>query len=317
MPWSRRLRWAGLLLPIAWAAYLVVVPALAWSQVATTEAWPTGTRPAETDGTTFLVVGSDSRKGLTAEQQKELKTGKDLGGRGRTDTIMLLHLGSGRPILISIPRDSLLPIPGYGTTKVNAAYAFGGPPLLVSTLENATGLHIDHYVEIGFGGVVSMVDAVGGVQICPKQDLDDKLAGLHVKAGCQEADGKTALAYARARHAYANGDLQRVQSQREVIAGIGSKVKSPLTFIDPIRYYRVVNGGASTVTIDSGAGIPVLARFGLALSSAMGNRGANCTVPISDMAVHWDSNRARQLFDRIRGDNTDNLGDLCTKDGLP
>lgn len=305
--------------PAAWIAYLIVVPTLAWTTVATTDAFPPGSRPSAGTGTTYLVVGSDSRKGLTTEQQKELATGKDEGGRGRTDTIMLLHTGAGKPILISIPRDSLLPITGYGTTKVNAAYAFGGPPLLISTLEAATGVHIDHYVEIGFGGVVNLVDAVGGVEICPKQDLDDKLAGLNIKQGCQEVDGETALAYSRARHAFANGDLQRVQSQREVIGGIGRKVRSPLTFIDPIRYYRVVTGGAGAVTIDGDLGIPGMARFGMALSSAMGDGGVNCTVPISDMAVHWDPDRAQQLFGRIQSGNADNLDDsaLCTKDGLP
>jgi LCP family protein required for cell wall assembly len=309
----------GVAVPVVWIVYLIAVPALAWASVATTEAFPGGTRPAEQDGSTFLVVGSDSRKGLSAEQRKDLRTGEDTGGRGRTDTIMLLHVGRGKPVLISIPRDSLLPIPGYGTTKVNAAYAFGGPQLLVETLEAATGVRVDHYVEIGFGGVVNLVDAVGGVEICPKQDLDDKDAGLNVKKGCQDADGETALAYSRARHAFANGDLQRVQSQREVIGGIGSKIKSPMTFLDPIRYYRVVNGGASSVTIDDTAGIPDMARFGLALASAMGDRGVNCTVPISDMAVHWDSDRALQLFQRIQASDTETLDDspLCTKDGLP
>ena len=307
-------------LPAVWIAYLIAVPTLAWSTVATTEAWPPGTRPVKTDGTTFLVVGSDSRKGLTAEQRKELKTGKDIdgGGRGRTDTIMLLHVGPGKPVLISIPRDSLLPIPGYGTTKVNAAYAFGGPQLLVETMESATGVHIDHYVEIGFGGVVSLVDAVGGVEICPKEDMDDDKAGLDVKKGCQEADGRTALGYSRTRF-FASGDLQRVQSQREVIGGIGGKVRSPATFINPIRYYRVVNGGAGAVTIDSTSGIPDMVRFGMALSSAMGDNGVNCTVPIANMAVTWDRERALQLFDRIQTNNTDDLDDspLCTKDGLP
>ena len=314
-------RWSllALAVPVVWIVYLIVVPSLAWATVATTAAFPSGTRPSEQDGSTFLVVGSDSRKGLSAEQRKDLKTGKDTGGRGRTDTIMLLHVGAGKPVLISIPRDSLLPIPGYGTTKVNAAYAFGGPQLLVETLEAATGVRVDHYVEIGFGGVVSLVDAVGGVEICPKQDLDDEDAGLNVKKGCQEADGETALAYSRSRHGFANGDLQRVQSQREVIGGIGAKIKSPMTFIDPLRYYRVVNGGAGSVTIDETSGIPDMARFGLALASAMGDRGVNCTVPIRDLAVNWDSERALQLFQRIKASDTENLDDsaLCTKDGLP
>jgi len=315
-------RWAGLAavcVPILWVGYIIAVPFMAWANVSTVEAFPSGARPADQPGTNYLIVGSDSRKGLTSEEQKDLKTGKDIdnGGRGRTDTIMMLHAGAGKPVLVSIPRDSLVPIPGYGTQKINASYAFGGPELLIQTLESDTGVHIDQYVEIGFAGVVKLVDAVGGVQICPKEDAKDKDSGLDVKKGCQEADGKTALAYARTRHAYATGDIQRVQNQREVIAGLGAKLRSPATVIDPIRYYQVINGGAAVVTVDEGASIPAMAKFGLALSSAMGSAGLNCNVPISDLAVHWDAVRAPQFWDHLKTDTADELGDLCTKDGLP
>lgn len=315
-------RWAGLAavcVPVLWVGYLIAVPFMAWANVSTVEAFPDGTRPADQPGSNYLIVGSDSRKGLTAEEQKELKTGKDVdnGGRGRTDTIMLLHVGSGKPVLVSIPRDSIVPIPGYGTQKINASYAFGGPELLVQTMEAATGVHIDQYVEIGFAGVVKLVDAVGGIEVCPKQDAEDEDSGLDIKKGCQEVDGKTALAYARTRHAYATGDIQRVQNQREVIAGLGQKLRSPASVIDPIRYYQVVNGGASVVTVDEGASIPAMAKFGLALSSAMGSAGYNCNVPIADLAVNWDSTRAPQFWEHLKTDTTDDLGDLCTKDGLP
>src|SRR5690606_8689079 len=127
--------------------------------------------------------------------------------------IMLLHVGSGPSVLVSIPRDSLVPIPGHGTTKINAAYAYGGPNLLVETLEQTTGVRIDDYVEIGFGGLVKVVDSVGGIELCPKEDLKDKDSGLDIKKGCQTVDGKTALAYSRNRHSYATQDIQRVQSQ--------------------------------------------------------------------------------------------------------
>jgi len=306
-----------LAIPAVWIAYLIVVPVMAWSTVSTLQAWPTGNRPAEQPGMTYLIVGSDSRKGLTEEQQKELKTGKatEIGG-GRTDTIMLLHTGSGKPTLVSIPRDSIVPIPGYSTTKINAAYAFGGPELLVQTLEESTGLRIDRYVEIGFAGVVSLVDAVGGVEICPEEDMDDPKAGLDIEKGCQEVDGKTALGYSRTRK-FASGDIQRVQNQREVIAGLGSKLRSPMTVIDPIRYLRVVTGGASSVSVDDTASIPDMARFALALSGAMGANGRNCNVPIADLAVNWDATRAPAFFEHLRTDTTDDLDDLCTKDGLP
>src|SRR5690606_16159376 len=105
---------------------------------------------------------------------------KDLGTGGavgqRTDTIMVLHTGSGPNLLMSIPRDSIVDVPGHGTTKINAAFAYGGPELLVETIEQNTGIRIDDYVQIGFGGFVGMVDAVGGVEICPAQAMQDPQA---------------------------------------------------------------------------------------------------------------------------------------------
>ena len=118
--------------------------------------------PAAGPGTNWLVVGSDSREGLSDQQVKDLHLGK-VAGR-RTDTIILLHKpASGPPTLVSLPRDSYVPIPGHGRNKLNAAYAFGGAPLLARTVETVTGLRIDHYAEVGFGGFVGMTDAVGGV----------------------------------------------------------------------------------------------------------------------------------------------------------
>ena len=121
------------LLLLLWLVFLVVVPLVAWNKVTKVDAMPDGDRPGDQPGTTYLLVGSDSRADLTAEERKELNTG-GAGGQ-RTDTIMLLHTGSGPNLLMSIPRDSLVPIPGHGTTKINAAYAFGGPKLLVRTIE--------------------------------------------------------------------------------------------------------------------------------------------------------------------------------------
>ena len=122
-------------------------------------------RPASGHGTTWLLVGSDSRQGLTVEQQQALATGGDTGN-GRTDTILVVHVpafGSGTPTtMVSIPRDSYVPIPGYGRDKINAAFAMGGAPLLAQTVEQATGLRLDHYAEIGFSGFAVLVDAWAG-----------------------------------------------------------------------------------------------------------------------------------------------------------
>ena len=140
-------------------------------------------------------------------------TGRGLGtgsadGR-RTDSIILVHVpsGGGKPALISVPRDSYLPIPGHGKNKVNAAFAIGGPKLLVETLEDATGLPIDGYVEIGFGGFADVVDSLGGVDICVPRDITDAKAHINLKKGCQTLDGTTALGYVRARYSDPKGDL--------------------------------------------------------------------------------------------------------------
>ncbi len=147
-------------------------------------------RPATGKGTTWLLVGSDSRQGLTPEQQAELATGDDIGN-GRTDTILLVHvpaIGSSTPTtMVSIPRDSYVPIPGYGEDKINAAFTFGGAPLLAQTVEQATGIRLDHYAEIGFDGFAVMVDAVGGVTMCPHR-TDQRPARRHRPArGLPEA----------------------------------------------------------------------------------------------------------------------------------
>ena len=228
-----RLRYLWVLLAL-WLVYLVAVPVLRLVEGrARSTPSPSGQRPADQAGTNYLLVGSDSRKGLTAEQRKKLHTGNAAGQR--TDTIVLVHTGSGPTLTMSIPRDSLVPIPGHGTTKINAAFAFGGPKLLVRTVEQNTGIHIDHYVEIGLGGFVNIVDSVGGITICPNHRMDDKLANLHVKKGCQHADGTVALAYARSRHADPQlGDIARGGQQREVMASVGHKALSPWTVHQPV-----------------------------------------------------------------------------------
>lgn len=302
---------------IAWLIFLIAVPIWAWSNINRVDAEPDGERPDSQPGTTYLLVGSDSRAGLSKEEQKELSTGGDSGGKGRTDTIMMMHVGDGPTVLTSIPRDSIVPIPGVGTSKINAAYAYGGPKLLVETIEQTTGVRIDDYVEIGFGGLVNIVDAVGGVELCPKEDLKDKDSGLDVKKGCQEVDGATALAYSRNRHSYATQDLQRVQNQREVIGAIGSEVRSPWTVINPIRYYSTAKGGSESLTIGDNVGPFSLMRFAISLSGVMGGNGLNCTVPLADTSVRWDRERALEFFDKIKTDSTDDLGNLCTADGFP
>ena len=153
-------------------------------------------------GQNWLIVGSDSRQGLSRAEVDQLHVGTV--GADASDSLMLLHMGTGRPVLISIPRDSYVPIPGYGDNKINAALAFGGPTLLVKTVENVTGLRINHYMGIGFGGLVSVVNTVGGVRICLPSAINDSYSGVNLSAGCHNLNGDQSLAFVRDRHSFAD-----------------------------------------------------------------------------------------------------------------
>lgn len=259
---------------------------------------------ANTPGTNWLLVGSDSRQGLTEEEEFELGTGGDMGA-GRTDTIMLLHiprLGGGETRLISIPRDSLVTVPGYGENKINAAFAYGGPQLLTETVEAETGLHIDHYAEIGMGGLARLVDAVGGVELCPEYPIDDPLANLDVQAGCQNMDGPTALGYVRTR-ATPMGDLDRVERQREFFAALMGEIASPGTLINPVRMFSLINSGAATFTVGENDHVWHLARVALAMAGGVSTE----TVPVSGFldtyvgnVVMWDEAPAEAMWESMR-----------------
>ena len=311
-PWGR----VVLLVLVAWIAYLVAVPFIAWNRIDQVDAAPSGARPADQPGTTYLLVGSDSRKGLTKKENRRLGTG-GVGDVGqRTDTIMLLHTGSGPSLLLSIPRDSIVPIPGHGTTKINAAFAYGGPRLLVKTIEQNTGVHVDHYVEIGFGGFVNSVDAVGGVTICPTRKMVDRRANLNIKKGCQHVNGITALGYARSRHTSGIGDIDRVRRQREVVSAVGHKVVSPWTVVNPVRYWRLNNAIPDFFTFGDGMGPIRGGLWATAMTRVNGDEGLTCVVPLQDLAVHWDPERSKEMFQKIIDDDTGSIGkDLCSDTG--
>lgn len=308
---------AVLVLLVLWLVYTVAVPFVAWNKTDKVEFAPAGDRPGDQPGTTYLLVGSDSRKGLSAEERKRFNTGNP--SSELTDTIMLLHTGDGPDVLLSIPRDSIVDMPGHGASKINSAYSRGGAKLLVRTIEGETGIRIDEYVEIGLGGVAGVVDSVGGIEVCPKEAIQDKLAGLDIEKGCQEVDGEVALAYSRSRKQSALGDLDRVQRQREVVAAIGDKVLSPWSVLNPVRWWRLNDSvpgffgfGEDTSTLDAG-------RWALAMTKVGGKDGRTCTMPVTDgSAETWDRDRADPLFATFIEDRTDDITDAqCTPSGLP
>ncbi|SKC36293.1 LCP family protein [Krasilnikoviella flava] len=228
-----------------------------------------------TPGTTYLLAGSDARgSGSVADDGTE---------GARTDTIMVLHKPrSGPASLISIPRDTYTEIPGHDPNKINAAYSFGGAPLLVQTVEGLTGLTIDHYAEVGFGSVEEIVDAVGGVELCYDDDVDDPKSGMEWEAGCHLADGETALAFSRMRYSDPKGDIGRAERQQQVIAAVAAKVVKPSVLLNPVNQVQLVNAGTDALTVDEKTGIVDLGRLGLAFKAATGPEGVTGTPPIAD-----------------------------------
>lgn len=304
--WGRRI---GIAL-LALVVYLVAVPVIAWSGLGHADYAPSGDRPADQPGTLLLLAGSDSREGLTDQQRRDLGTGSE--GGNVADTIMLLYMPpSGRPALISVPRDSYLAIPGHGRNKINASFALGGPKLLTATVEQATGLRVDGFLELGFGGFVGIIDALGGIEQCPTYDIDDDWAHLSIKKGCQTMDGVTALKYVRMRHADPLGDLGRVQRQRGMVTAVAKKAMSPWVVLNPVTYWQLNRAGAAALTAGAGTGLLQIAPAALAFWSISRGDGLTLTVPVSDpdldtpvgSAVEWDKAKSARLFALIaRGD---------------
>jgi LCP family protein required for cell wall assembly len=273
-------------------------------------------RPAAGAGTNWLIVGSDSRQGLSNAQANRLHTGEaqDVSG-SRTDTIMLLHLpGNGvKPTMVSLLRDSLVTIPGHGKDKINAAFAFGGPKLLVRTVEENTGLRIDHYAEIGLGGFASVVGDVGGVRMCLDQAVHDQYAGVNLHAGCQTLNGPDALGYVRSRHAFASSDYARTEHQRQFVAALAGKIMSPGVLLNPFRSIPAILDLPGAVTVDHGAGLwdlITLARHVRHFSSV-----TSTAVPIggsSGSDLLWDPTKAQELFHDLNHDQTI-AADLITR----
>jgi LCP family protein required for cell wall assembly len=261
-------------------------------------------RPAQGSGTTWLIAGSDSRQGLTRKQEERLSTGVGIGGH-RSDTILVLHVpsGGGKPVLISLPRDSWVNIPGYGENKINAAYDFGGPKLLAKTVEENTGLRVDHYMQIGFGGFVSVVNAVGGVRMYIKYPLHDVASGLSIKKGWHTLSGAKALAYVRDRHNFGGQDLQRVQDQRLLLKALLAKLTSPGVLLNPFAVIPAADGAASTLTVDKGTSLFQLAHVAFALrhpettTVPIGN--PNFVTPTGEDAVQWDRTEALEMFNAL------------------
>ena len=274
----------------------------------------------------YLLVGSDTREGLTKEQMKLLRVGSTKTAAGsRSDTMLIVHISKARDkaTIISIPRDSLVTIPEHPSSldktriipaakgKINAAFAFGGPPLLIETVESETGIRIDHYIEIGFAGFAGMVDALGGIEVCTKRDIDDPGSHLVLPAGVHTLNGVEALKYVRTRDFDGMGDLGRMQRQQQFMSAVLRKVTSTGVLLNPVKLVNFFNAAIATVKTDSElnkSDLLTLAKQMKNLSSSnvrtltipLGN--TNARVPGVGSVVTWDSELAPELFNRIRED---------------
>jgi LCP family protein required for cell wall assembly len=309
-PVRRRRRWGRLLLVVFLVLAVLVVGGYFYldSRLHRIDVFTDYSgRPADTPGTNWLVVGSDSRQGLSSKQRKAFATG-DAAGR-RTDTMMLLHIGDHGTTLVSLPRDSYVPIPGHSPNKLNAAFAFGGPKLLVRTVERATKIRIDHYAEIGFGGFVGMVDAVGGVHMCINERMKDHNAGINLKPGCQTLKGGQALGFVRSR-AFARADLERVNNQRKFLAALVHKATSPGVLLNPFRIVPFALRSTDDFAVDRGDHLYNLMGFAWAMRGLTSGDGLTTTVPVGGVGsaagvgqyITWDTTRAGALFRALRED---------------
>jgi LCP family protein required for cell wall assembly len=206
-------------------------------------------RPAPATALTFLLVGTDSRS-PEATTGTGARAPADVAGAQRSDVVMLAQVSPDRRsvAVVSIPRDSWVEIPGRGPDKVNAAYSAGGPALLVGTVENLTGVRVDHFAVIDFAGFRSVVDALGGVDVAVAAPTSS--GGVAFHQGVNHLDGEQALVYVRQRHELAGGDLDRGRRQQNVLRALLGRLAAGDTLANPVGLYEFLDAISRSVGVD-------------------------------------------------------------------
>ncbi|MFH9852269.1 LCP family protein [Streptomyces althioticus] len=315
--WRRRIKWTAITLVTV--LFVTTVATYFWADSKLNREVDLSKvieRPEKGEGTNYLIVGSDSREGLSDEDKKRLRTGSAEGKR--TDSVMILHTGDNGPTLISLPRDSNVEIPSFkgsesgktypGTgrqVKLNAAYAEDGPELLVRTVEFNTGLHIDHYVEIGFGGFANIVDAVGGVEMDIPQDIKDTKSGADFKKGKQTLNGEEALAFVRTRYALPGSDLDRTKNQQKFLSALAGQVATPSTVLNPFRLYPTMGAGLDSLIVDKEMGLFDLADMFWSMKGVSGGEGTSMNMPLAGSSggnLLWNKDKVKQLVNQLNND---------------
>jgi LCP family protein required for cell wall assembly len=260
-----------------------------------------------------LLIGSDQRDGANA------KYGKAVGER--SDTIILLHFSPGgkKAIGISFPRDSMVQLPTCktasgrtipgGLNMINASFNNGGAGCTMHTIETLTGIRVDHFVKVDFSGFKRVVDALGGVEICLPQRVDDKDSKLHLSAGRHVVRGDTALAYVRNRHGLGDGsDTDRIKRQQKFLGAVVKKATSNGTLTNPSKLYSFFDAATKSVTTDKDFTIDEMKKVAGSLQGMSAGKVQFVTVPWGAYApdpnrIAWRQPDANNLFAAVRSDN--------------
>lgn len=274
---------------------------------------------------TYLVVGSDTREGLTAAELRLLRVGSTKTAAGaRSDTMMLVHISKSRDraVVISIPRDSLVTIPAHTSldgktqisetqSKINAAFAWGGAPLLIQTIEKATNLRIDHYVEVNFAGFKNVVDALGGIQVCSKVPINDPKSHLVMSAGVHTLNGIEALKYVRTRDFDGLGDIGRMQRQQQFVSAVFRKATSTGVLLNPFKVKDLISAIFKTVKTDETLDQGDIVNLAKQIKNLAPGKMRTMTIPLGTAngyaagvgsVVIWHETLAPELFERLRND---------------
>ena len=274
-----------------------------------------GQRPPDfsTTSENILVYGDDSRKGLDAHQQYILHTGSDQ--TDNTDTIMIIHLSPGHRAVtvMSIPRDTMVPMyqcdsgPGYAGQQadpnsyvmINSLLQAGGPVCLWKTVEQQTGIYINHFIGLGMLGFVKVVNDLGGVNVCVPYAVNDPVSGLDLPAGEQHITGVQALAFWRTREDIGTGsDLERIQRDQFMSAQVVKGVLSSGLLSNPLRLLSVITDAAASMTTDSGMTVSDLVGIAESLRNVSSKNVQFITAPNQA----WPPNPARVQFAQPQAD---------------
>ncbi|GAB3476435.1 LCP family protein [Nocardiopsis coralliicola] len=259
-------------------------------------------RPSDDPGENWLLMGSDLRGESTPEKWRS--------GEAHSDVIMLLHVPDHekRAYVISIPRDAWTDIPDNGEHKINEAFAEGGPALLTSTVEDLSGVRIDHFAAIDFAGFEQMTDALGGVELDLPYEVYDESNGWYWEAGENHMDGEEALRFVRERKGLGGSDTGRIERQHFFLRAMAEKAGSSEVRGDPARLDAFLTAASKAVSVDSETSFAMMRSLALRLIDVGVDRTAFVSLPVE--ATGWEDDKnvlyldeeaADGIFEHVRG----------------